>query len=200
MSGELGARPWAAAAFAAILVGCVADSTSSSGGTATESGGPVPSSSSGGGATQPILADIDTNGQLDLPPGGQGIGMYVTYETGGHWTLSWTCDSAITGLSCSYAVTASVAATDGTIQNVAGITPSATDSLSEASTQQEVQAVTSTTTNTDSMTFDTIPGTILTVSVQLNAPVSFFFVQDNQVNGGYTGALTNPMMFQPSSP
>ena len=34
----------------------------------------------------------------------------------------------------------------------------------------------------------------------LNAPVSFFFVQDNLVNGGYKGALTNPLIFQPSSP
>jgi hypothetical protein len=201
MSGELGAGPWAAAAFAAILMGCVADSTSSSGGYATGGSGSASSgSSSGGGVAQPILADIDTNGQLDLPAGGQGIGVYVTYVSGGHWTIAWTCDTAITGLSCSFAVDASVAAADGTIQNVAGITPSATDSVSEASTEQSVEAVTSTTTNTDSMTFDTTPGTILTVSVQLNAPVSFFFVQDNQVNGGYTGALTNPMMFQPSTP
>jgi hypothetical protein len=36
--------------------------------------------------------------------------------------------------------------------------------------------------------------------VQLDTNVSFFFVQDNQVNGGYTGALTNPMMFKPSAP
>jgi hypothetical protein len=30
--------------------------------------------------------------------------------------------------------------------------------------------------------------------------VSFFFVQDNLVNGGYTGALTNPLMLQPTVP
>jgi len=38
------------------------------------------------------------------------------------------------------------------------------------------------------------------LAVQLNAPVSFFFVQDGKVNGGYQGPLTNPLMFVPSAP
>jgi hypothetical protein len=36
--------------------------------------------------------------------------------------------------------------------------------------------------------------------VRLNAPVAFFFVQNNQVNGGYKGPLTNPLILQPSTP
>jgi|CZKU01.1.fsa_nt_gi hypothetical protein len=200
MSAEFGLGTLAAATVAALLVGCVVDSTPSSG--PGGAGGTYPvggSSSSGGAGSQPILADIDTNGMLIATPG-QGIGVYVTYETGGHWTISWTCDTAATNLSCNFVVDATVSATSGPIQNLAGIERSAANSLTEENTNQQVEAITTTTTGLDTMTFDTTPGVIVTVSVALNAPVSFFFVQDNQVNGGYTGALTNPLMFQPTTP
>jgi hypothetical protein len=200
MFGEFCVGPLTAIAVAALLVGCVADSTSSSSG----GGYPYPSSggsgsSSGAGPSQPILADIDTNGQLVLPAGGQGIGVYVTYDQGGHWTLSWTCDTAVTNLPCPYVVAASVAAAAGSIDNAMANPASASAAFAIVSAQ-EIRATTTTTTGVDAMTFDTTPGAIVTVSVQLDTNVSFFFVQDNQVNGGYTGALTNPMMFKPSAP
>jgi hypothetical protein len=198
MLGEFCVGPLTAIAVAALLVGCVADSTSSSsgGGYTYEGSG---SSSSGAGPSQPILADIDTNGQLVLPAGGQGIGVYVTYDQGGHWTLSWTCDTAVTNLPCPYVVDASVAAAAGSIDN-AMANPSSASAAFAIVSAQEIRATTTTTTGVDAMTFDTTPGAIVTVSVQLDTNVSFFFVQDNQVNGGYTGALTNPMMFKPSAP
>ena len=200
MSGEFWAGTLAAGATAALLVGCFADSTStsspgSSGGSYSSGG----SSSGGSASSQPILADIDTNGTLITTPG-QGIGVYVTYESGGRWTLSWTCDTGVTNLSCSYVVDASVDPSSGTIQNFVGLAPSSTNTFSEANSQQSVEASPTTASGTDGVTFDTTPGATITVSVQLNAPVSFFFVQDNQVNGGYTGALTNPLMFRPTTP
>jgi hypothetical protein len=198
MFGEFCVGPLTAIAVAAVLVGCVADSTSSSssGGYGYPSGG---GSSSGGGMSQPIVADIDTNGQLVLPAGGQGIGIYVTYDQGGHWTLSWTCDTALTNLPCPYVVDASVAAAAGSIDN-AMANPASSAAAFAIVSAQEIRATTTTTTGVDAMTFDTTPGAIVTVSVQLDTNVSFFFVQNNQVNGGYTGALTNPMMFKPSAP
>ncbi|HEY5146457.1 MAG TPA: hypothetical protein VII82_06805 [Polyangiaceae bacterium] len=203
MSGNLCVGPLTAIAVAALLVGCVADSTSSSsgGGYAYPSGGSG-GSSSGGGLSQPLLADIDTNGQLVLPAGGQGIGVYVTYDQGGHWTVSWTCDTAVTNLPCPYVVDASVAAAAGSIDNAMANPSSSTAATAAFAivSAQEIRATTTTTTGIDAMTFDTTPGAIVTVSVQLDTNVSFFFVQDNQVNGGYTGALTNPMMFKPSAP
>ena len=65
MSAEFGLGTLAAATVAALLVGCVVDSTPSSG--PGGAGGTYPvggSSSSGGAGSQPILADIDTNGML----------------------------------------------------------------------------------------------------------------------------------------
>jgi hypothetical protein len=180
----------AALAMIGVLAGCVADSSSSSGGSAGGYG-----MSSGGGTSQPLLVDVDTGGTLVTTPG-QGIGVYVEYQSGGHWRVSWTCDTAITHLSCNFVVDASVAT--GTIANPMPDGFQGGGSLTQPSARQ-VEAVTTTTGDDDAMLFDTTPGAVITVSVSLNAPVSFFFVQDNQVNGGYKGALTNPLMLQPTS-
>jgi hypothetical protein len=179
---------------AGSVAGCFADGTGGS--SSSGSAGPYASSSSGGGATQPLLVDVDTGGTLLTTPG-NGIGVYVEYQTGGLWRVSWTCDTALTNLSCNFVVDASV--TVGAITNPEGDGLEAGDALSQPNPQQ-IEAVTTTTTGVDAMLFDATPGASITLTVTLNAPVSFFFVQDNQVNGGYKGALTNPLMLQPSSP
>jgi hypothetical protein len=184
----------AAAGVVGLLAGCVADSSSSSGGVGGS--GPYGASSSGGGTTQLILVRVDTDATLVTTPG-NGIGVYIEYQSGGHWRVSWTCDTALTNLSCNFVVDASVAT--GTI---ASPTPDgflSGDSLTQPSSRR-VEAVTTTTGDEDAMLFDTTPGAVITVSVSLNAPVSFFFVQDNQGNGGYKGTLTNPLLFEPTSP
>ena len=66
----------------------------------------------GAGSPQPLLVDVDTGGTLLTTPG-NGIGVYVEYQTGGHWRVSWTCDTSLTSLSCNFVVDASVTA--GTI-------------------------------------------------------------------------------------
>lgn len=194
------AARWSTAAIlagAGLLAGCFADSTSTS---STGGGGPYGNSSSGSssgsGPAAPLLVDVDTGGTL-VTTAGNGIGVYVEYQAGGLWRVSWTCDTLLTNLSCRYVVDVSVST--GAIANTTsdGIGPS--DSVAQANPQQ-LEAVTTTTTGVASMVFDTTPGAAITVSVALDAPVSFFFVQDNLVNGGYTGALTNPLIFQPSTP
>jgi hypothetical protein len=184
-------------AGAGLLAGCFVGSTDhTSRGSA--GGGPyaTSSSSSGGGTqSQPLLVDVDTGGTLVTTPG-NGIGVYIEYVSGGHWSVSWTCDTALTSLSCSYIVDASVS-TGTLVETGNSVEPN--DSVSQA-TPRQIEAVTTTTTGVDGVLFDAAPGAAITVSVSLNAPVSFFFVQDNQVNGGYQGTLTNPLMFQPSTP
>jgi hypothetical protein len=176
-----------------LLAGCVADSSSSS---SAGGGGSYGTSPSGGATTQPLLVDVDTGGTLVTTPG-KGIGVYIEYEAGGHWRVSWTCDTVITNFSCSFVVDAIVST--GAITNPATGGFQGGDSISQASPQQ-IEAVTTTTFADESMQFDTSPGAVITVSVSLNAPVYFFFVQDNLVNGGYKGTLTNPLMLQPTSP
>jgi hypothetical protein len=194
-----GAKVWVAAILvtAAVLVGCVVDSSpgSSGGGVAYSGGGPNSSAPAPPSAT-PVLVVVDANQTLESTPG-QGIGVYVEYETGGHWHVSWTCDTGLTNLSCNFVVDASVAT--GAITNSSSAISSSDGSLKEL-TAQHLQLTTLTTSTVDGVLFDTSPGAKLTVTVQLNAPVSFFFVQDGKVNGGYSGALTNPLTFEPSAP
>jgi hypothetical protein len=190
-------RAAAVIGLAGLLVACVADSSSSntgsaSGGTAS---GPV-GSSSGAGSVQSLVVDVQTGGTLIATPG-NGIGIYVEYEAGGHWNVSWTCDTNLTNLPCNYVVDASVASGSLTNSSTDGFVSSA---LLTQPHPDLLEAVTTTTDATQGIEFDATAGAPVTVSVSLNAPVSFFFVQDGQVNGGYKGALTNPLVFQPSTP
>jgi hypothetical protein len=182
----------AALALTGFLAGCIADSSDDPVQVSPSSS----STSSGAAPTQPLLADVDTNATLVTTPG-NGIGVYVEYEAGGHWKLSWTCDTAITSLTCNFTVDASVEVGAITNPSVDGF--GSTDTLTQTSTTQ-IEGVTSTTTGVNTVLFDTTAGATIEVSVRLDAPVSFFFVQDGQVNGGYKGALTNPLLLRPTSP
>ena len=64
-------------------------------------------------------------------------------------------------------------------------------------------AQTNTTTTVQGVRFDTDPGAVITLSAALSGEYSgsfLFFVQDGVVNGGYAGALTDPLEFQSTSP
>lgn len=190
----------AAAALAGVVVGC--GSSDSGSGSAWANGGYASGSSSGatggsssGSGSGLLVVDIDPNATLVQTPG-NGIGVYVEYETGGHWNVTWTCDTNLTGLSCPYIIDASVA--QGTITSPVPQGFGAGDSLTQPG-PQDIEAITTTMGGVDQVTFDTDPGTTLQINVRLNAPVSFFFVQDGKVNGGYKGSLTNPLIFQPTS-
>lgn len=190
---------WSSVALLAgtgILAGCFANSSDSTGTGPSGGSGGASATSPAGAMTRPLLVDVDTGGTL-VTTAGNGIGVYVEYESGGLWSVSWTCDTVLTSLPCNFVVDASVPT--GTLTNPASNGFQGGDSLAQTN-PQEIEAVTTTTTGVDAMIFDAMPGEAITVSVALNAPVSFFFVQDGKVNGGYTGTLTNPLMFQPSTP
>jgi hypothetical protein len=53
------------------------------------------------------------------------------------------------------------------------------------------------------VTLDAPAGSPIEIDARLGGgtnAISFFFVQDGKVNGGYTGALTDPLVLEPSSP
>jgi hypothetical protein len=197
---------------AGILVGCGTEEEptvegagggygggSSSGTTSGSSSG----SSSGGTSTTPMLVDVDPNRTMTATPGA-GVGVFTQYQTGGHWSIWWTCDTTKTGLPCAFDITVSVMT--GTIANAAGQSLAAGDTLGETSSQQ-IEVQTDTTTTLQGVTFDTVvpAGTtpIITLDAKLNGvddPSYLFFVQDGAINGNYTGNLTDPLMLEPSSP
>jgi hypothetical protein len=195
-----------------LLVGCWADSApptssgwstgaSSSGGngSAVSYDGGAASSSTGGGSSQPMLVDVDPNLTLTAKPG-DGVGVFTEYRTGGHWHVWWTCDTNATNLPCSFQIAASVASS--AITNVSSQLLEASDQLTRPG-PQDVQVVTTTSTGVDGVQFDVPAGASITLDVQLNGQRDgsfLFFAQGGQVNGGYPGTLSDPLMLEPSSP
>jgi hypothetical protein len=201
---------------AALALGCVVQSEPQ-GGYGGSSGDTGPStgtgSSSGGSGTpssQPMLVDVDPNKTMSASPG-KGVGVFVEYGSGGHWNIWWICSAT-----CDYDNVVTVS--NGTITNVAGQQLEASDSVTQDS-PQKIEAITTTTTGVDGITFDTPFSSgqtpVITLTVKLNGVESaqfacqnstgemcnlMYFVQDGQIDGNYQGMLTDPLMLEPSSP
>ncbi len=203
-----------AAAFAMSGAACVYESDPSPSpsytGGAPGPSGSLPPSSSGGTAqpsASPVLVQVDPDKTMSATPGA-GVGVFVEYHLGGGWHVWWTCDTSTTGQSCAFDVKISVAS--GAITNAANQGFGDADSLATPSAQA-FEATTTTTTNMDGVTFDTTPGAVITLEATvggqyfLTTPSGttaafIFFSQGGQVNGGYQGLLTNPLMLEGSSP
>jgi hypothetical protein len=197
----------AIAVSAGLVVGCTLQSERVPPGGFETGGGSAPNPGTGpaptGAATQPMLVDVDPNRTMSATPG-DGVGVFTQYQSGGHWNVWWTCDTNKTSLPCSFDVSVTVSA--GSIAQAAGQGLGASDTLTQAGPQQ-VEVKTTTTTAVAGVTFDTVVPSGTTPVITLEAalggvsdPSYLFFVQDGNVNGGYTGMLTDPLMMEPTSP
>ncbi len=205
MNVVLRAAPsWLGAALALPLVACVYSNDpphhlDGPGGPPA----PAPSGAVGGGtpapaAPAPMLVEVDTDQTMTADPG-KGVGVFTEYASGGKWHIWWTCDTATTGQSCDFAISASV--TTGTI--------SALDASElgggfvATPTPSQVDARVTTSTQTNGIRFMTNPGAVLTLQASVGGVQDgsfLFFVQNGQVNGGYQGKLTNPLQLQGKTP
>jgi hypothetical protein len=169
-------------------------------GTGTDAGAPsaqLPASPA------PLLVVIDTNQVMNADPG-QGVGVFTEYATGGKWHVWWTCDTTISHLPCDVVMSATTTA--GTITNVDGA--ALQGGTFTTPTPSRVEASITTTTQVNGLTFMTNPGALITLEATIGGLKEgpganrsfFFFVQDGQINGGYTGTLTNPLQLQGKTP
>lgn len=148
--------------------------------------------------TAPMLVEIDTDKTMDAI-GGDGVGVFVEYKAGGHWHVWWTCDTTQSKQSCDFAVSATAAS--GQLSNV-----DATElpgGFVASPTGSRVDAKSTTTTQVHGIRFDTTPGAVITVDAAIGGlkdGAFLFFVQDEQVNGGFKGQLSNPLQFQGTVP
>jgi hypothetical protein len=202
---------WAIARFCVLgvlasswaLGGCALDDGSaSSGGSYAGGAGSSSSGGSSSGSGQTMLVDVDPNQTMSVNAG-DGVGVFTEYQSGGHWHVYWTCDTNKTSLPCSFDVTVSVST--GTFANMAGQGAVNADTIARTSTQ--IEATTTTTTEIDGLTFDTVvpAGTtpIITLDAKMDGaedPTFLFFVQNGKINGNYGGTLTDPLMLEPSTP
>jgi hypothetical protein len=216
-SRGLAAGALAAAALSSGAGGCYGGGNAPSAGESY--GGTAGSSSSGSASGQPMLVVVDTGESFAASSmaGGQGVGVFVEYQAGGHWAIQWTCDTALTNLDCQFQIGASLlgaplSSVDASADASSGTPDALTALTSELQSQNgqvtqpspaEVMATTTTFTAVDGMTFDAPPGATIVVDAKVNGEDNgafLFFVQDDKVNGGYQGTLSDPLMFQPSSP
>lgn len=153
-----------------------------------------------GGGTPPttMLVEVDTDQTMNAV-GGDGVGVFVEYAAGGHWHVWWTCDSNQTAQKCDFSITASVAS--GKIENLN--TEKLEGGFATKTSNGELAATSSVTTEVRGITFDTAAGAVITLEASVGglADGSFlFFVQNGEVNGGFTGKLTNPLQLQGTRP
>jgi hypothetical protein len=154
-------------------------------------------------STSPMLVVVDTDQVMNADPG-QGVGVFTEYSAGGKWHIWWTCDTAKSKISCDVALSATAAS--GTIDGLNS------DQLQGGTvtspTPSRVEASITTTNQVHGITFTTTPGAVVTLEATVGGLKEgpgpnrsfFFFVQDGKINGGYTGALTNPLQLQGKSP
>ncbi len=141
-------------------------------------------------------ATLDTGATMTQVPG-DGIGVFVEYQTGGKWRVWWTCDTNKTRQPCDYTVTAHAVGgtTDLVGQDLLGKNVSALSDGWTATSTTEAQA--------HGLTFKTAAGTALSLSARIAGieDTNFlFFVQDNKVVGGSESPFANPMSLTPSKP
>jgi hypothetical protein len=146
---------------------------------------------------EPVQTYIDTNAQIETQPG-QGAGVYVEYAAGGHWIVRTTCDTVSHPTPCPWDII--VTPEDGrSISNVAAEDLESTDSVGTyPEYPQSYQLLTETGNDVDGITFDTEPGTAISVDAFLDGTCAlpyFFWVGDG---AAHTGAPSNPLVLIPT--
>lgn len=157
---------------------------------------PSPNTPSG---VAPVRIVIDSDQTMDAT-GGDGVGVFVEYQSGGKWHVFWTCDTTLSAQACDFAIQASVA--DGEFKDLDASKVALGTALSAS--HQQLNVTTHTSVQIHEIWFSTQkPGVPVTIAASVSGLQDgslFFFVQKGQVNGGYTGALTNPVEFEGSTP
>jgi hypothetical protein len=190
--------PAAVVAASAMLAGCfVEDHHSGYGYGPGYTPAPVmtlPVCPSGAGAT--TSESIDTGAALDSPPG-EGTGVFVEYQAGGHWHVWVSCDTVLTGQGCAYDATAQVF--DGAVSNVRGENLESQDFAGSQCADTAYLSV-NTGSDLDGLLFDAPAGSTVRVTAALGGARYADLIY--WVGGGVArhDANANPIDFAPSAP
>jgi hypothetical protein len=141
-------------------------------------------------------AVIDTDSGLEVTPG-EGVGLFVEYESGGRWRLFMTCDTDISGFGCEWDIV--VAPTEGVIEAITADRLEFEDFL-DFWGSDGARLVTLTAYDVDGALFDAPPGAGLVVDALLDDAFAhryIYWVGDGAVHGGAPGS---PLELSPSEP
>ena len=145
--------------------------------------------------SKPEVVQIDA-GQTLTTDFGQGAGVFVEYQPGGHWKLWTSCDTNVTGQGCRYQLNVRPRGTLGTVE---GVDLESGDYF-ERYDDGSVSFFSDTDHGSDAIQFDVTPGEAISAELIIDGVVdgSFFvWVSDGQVVDGAAG---NPVVFMPTAP
>ncbi|HEY4102882.1 MAG TPA: hypothetical protein VGM44_03290 [Polyangiaceae bacterium] len=151
----------------------------------------------------PLQSTIETDQQIVIDAG-QGAGVFIQYASGGHYTLSTACDTNLSNSTCHWDIIIDPQA-GKMLSNVMGQNLSGADSLqpypgpTDSSMLTSYHLTAETTTEIDSVTFDTDPGASVSIDAYLDGTCAlpfFFWFGDGAL---HEGAPSNPVVLTPSS-
>jgi hypothetical protein len=147
--------------------------------------------------TPPLPVSIDPGATLSMSPGHQ-VGVYVESTGAGHWRVITTCDTAISGSSCSFDLNVTPEA-GSKFSAVAGENTTASDAMTELD-DGTIQLVTQTKYAAAGLSFDAQPGALIEVNMLLDGVPQTGVV--HWVSGGMVrdGVPSNPVDFVPRAP
>jgi hypothetical protein len=151
-----------------------------------------------GPAADVAKVTIDPGATMSVEPGA-GVGLFVQYDEGGHWTVFTTCDTDYSGNACDFDVMVYETGARTTIANVEGFELDADDTFT-TDADGSINLVTETTFGMNGMFFDTAPGAEIEIDVLIDGIAQPQFVY--AVSGGrlIDGVRTNPVDFLPATP
>lgn len=137
---------------------------------------------------------IDAGQSLDVDAG-SGVGVFVEYQSGGHWRIYVGCDTEKSGLDCNFDVIAQPVGASP----ITSVTPEGLerdDSLTLVGSDV-VELVTRTDLDFDGFSLDTEPGAVLSVDAYLDGSCTnyVYWVGDGAV---HDGAPSSPIELEPS--
>jgi hypothetical protein len=150
--------------------------------------------------TTPSRSTVDTDRQLEVDAG-QGAGVFIEYQTGGHWLLTTSCDTLRTNTTRTCQWDILLTPQDGdSLSNVVGSDLEADDSLLPFTDGTgSFQLLATTSGDLDSLSFDSGPGASVLVDALLDGSCAlpyFFWIGDG---GLHTGSPSNPLILTPSA-
>ena len=139
---------------------------------------------------------LDTGEAFELDPG-VGVGVFAEYDGEGRYRISTTCDSRRTGYACYFDILVGVPQ-GATIVSIEG--ESLEDDVLEQLDDTTVSFRSVTDYDTDGFVLITEPGTVISLDTLLDCSCGnryVYWIGDGAI---HSGAPSNPIEFEPSTP
>jgi hypothetical protein len=145
-----------------------------------------------------VLTTIDADVAIAADQG-EGVGVFVEYTTGGLWRVWTTCDTNYSGVSCAFDLCVSTIDAGESIARASGDGLEGSDQITAYADGYTCLRA-DTDADTDAMTFEAEPGSIVRLEVGLDGVADARFVYWMGDGVLHQGAPSNPIDFAPATP